>query len=241
MYNFKKTLFAITTAGVIATTTSTGAAALSIEVPAEYVRDNPVYQELLNAQKDTQNKLHEFAELARELGYEEDSDVIKDAQAQWAEAQEQIDNIVYEMNCVKQVIVTYNPHMATGLSAKAFDEMLAGTDMAGTGESFAKMEAETGTNGLFAIGVANSESTLGKHCYNNNPFGILTSGKLKAFSSWDEAIMYFGNLIAGNLGVKSYAYAHTIEQINNIYCPGDNYYWTSKVKATIDSRLQILA
>lgn len=221
--------------------------ASAIELDASYIVDDTNTIAAINEQKELQDTAHNMAEAARTL---QASGVLKDheasgtivlAQAIWADSQTKIDELTTKLNELKSVDISFNPHTKTNLSAAAFNKMLYGTAMAGTGQSFEDMEQSTGTNGLFAIGVALSESGVGSACYNHNPYGILTSGGLKYFDSWGDATQYFGELIAGMRGVTSYKYANSVEAINAIYCPGDGGYWSSKVRYGMNTYLNKLA
>lgn len=218
-------------AGVMAT--NAGAIVLN----PEYVGVNAALQDQINEHRETQETAHAMAEAARALGLAETSETIITAQEIWADSQTEIDNLTAAISASQDVEIPFGPHSTTNLSASAFNKMLEGTPMAGCGDALVRMEQTTGTNGLFTIGVANSESSFGAACYNNNPFGILSSGGLRYFDSFDSAIQYFGSLIAGNEGVSAYARATTIEGINDIYCPGDGHYWSYKVRNTMNNCL----
>ena len=209
----------------------------AIVLGSAYVGVNQAIQNQIDEHLEKQDTAHAMAEAARELGLSETSETIVTAQQIWEDSQKEITNLTAALNAEREVEIPFGPHSPTHLTAYAFDEMLAGTPMEGCGKALVNMERTTGTNGLFTIGVANSESSFGAACYNNNPFGILTSGGLKYFDSFDSAIQYFGELIAGQQGVSAYARASTIEAINDIYCPGDGHYWSQKVRTTMNNCL----
>lgn len=219
----------------------------AIQLSPEYIGEDPILAAQIDKHLEIQDYAHSMAEAARELKAagmltEDDANAtVTSAQEIWSDSQTEIVALEQAMNKMREVEIPFGPHQPTNLSASAFNTMLAGTPMAGTGEALVRMEQTTGTNGLFTIGVANSESSFGAACYNNNPFGILTSGGLKYFDSWGSAIQYFGELIAGKQGVSAYARASTIEGINDIYCPWDGRYWSSKVRNTMNNCLAKLS
>lgn len=219
------------------------ATAGAIQLSPEYVGVDPVITNQIAEHTETQDTAHNMAEAARTLKAAGMMDAatadatVASAQEVWHSCQDQIVSLTAAQTAMREVDIPFGPHQQTGLTASAYNKMLEGTPLAGTGASWERMEKTTGTNALFAIGVSNSESSFGAACYNNNPFGILTGGGLKYFDSWDSAIQYFGELIAGQQGVSAYARANTIEGINDIYCPGDGHYWSQKVRATMNSCL----
>ena len=220
MKNVRKAVVA--TATVAALTLANAGAAL---LPVAYVGQDPDIVAQINDCVEIQDKAHEMAELARELGLEETHDAIQSAKSIWTEQQDQIDCLQQELDDPRDVSVSMAPHVPSGLTAAAFNKMLESTAMAGQGTAFVKMEQETGTNGIFAIGVAGSESGIGSACYGYNPYGMLSGGRLICYNSWADATMAFGRLIASG----TYARASTVRAINSIYCPGDGGYWTQKV------------
>lgn len=234
-----KTLIVTAIAAVTVVTT-----AGAIQLSPEYVGVDPVITNQIAEHTETQDTAHDMAEAARTLKAAGMMDAatadatVASAQEVWHSCQDQIVSLTAAQTAMREVDIPFGPHQQAGLTASAYNKMLAGTPLAGTGASWERMEKTTGTNALFAIGVSNSESSFGAACSNNNPFGILTSsGRLRYFDSWDSAIQYFGELIAGQQGVKGYVYASTIEGINEIYCPNDGYEWTGKVRATMNSCL----
>ena len=51
-------------------------------------------------------------------------------------------------------VFTYNPYIKSNLSVEQYNKILAGTGLAGCGESYYRMEQEYNVNGLFALSVA---------------------------------------------------------------------------------------
>lgn len=231
MKKVRKAIVAIATLAAL-----TLANANAVMLPVAYVGKDPDIVAQIEDCVKVQDTAHEMAELARELGLSEDHEAIVSAKSIWAEQQSQIDSLQQDLNNPRDVSISMAPHVPTGLTAAAFNKMLEGTAMAGSGQAFVNMEAATGTNGLFAIGVAGSESGIGSACYGYNPYGMLSGGKLICYNSWAEATMAFGKLIASS----TYRNASTVSAINSIYCPGDGGYWTQKVTTSMNQRLGIL-
>lgn len=213
----------------LATTMNAGA----VTLPAEYVRQDAAVVAAIAEHEKTQETAHQMAECARELGLDESHETIVTAKEIWSDSAIILSELYEETKGPKEITISMQPHMPTKLSAAAFNKMLEGTPMAGTGEGFVRMEERYGTNGLFAIGVAGSESGIGAACYGHNPYGMLSRGRLITYSSWEEATMAFGKLIDSNI----YARASSIGAINQIYCPGDGGYWSTKVNSIMNSRL----
>lgn len=235
MFKFKKITVSAFIAAFAAVLFTASAGAVSIS--AKYAGVDPAIESKIAAYKQTQETAHQLAESARKLGFDESHDAIVDAKSVWADSQDQITQLSKMLYASREISVPFGPHQATGLTAAAFNKMLEGTSMAGTGASFVAMEQATGTNGLFAIGVAGSESGIGAACYGYNPYGMLSSGGLICYDSWGDATMAFGKLIAS----RTYRNANTVSAINSIYCPGDGGYWTSKVNSFMNQRLARIA
>lgn len=94
-------------------------------------------------------------------------------------------------------------------------------------KAFAEMEQKYGVSATFAKAVAIQESgwfTSNGYKNKNNPFGIMSKGKLKRFDSVDESIDYFGDLLSSDKYKEM-----SIDEIGKIYCPNDNK-WARDVK-----------
>lgn len=94
-------------------------------------------------------------------------------------------------------------------------------------KEFAEMEQKYGVSATFAKAVAIQESgwfTSNGYKNKNNPFGVMSKGKLKRFDSVDESIDYFGNLLSN----EKYK-GKSIEEIGKEYCPNDDK-WARDVK-----------
>ena len=97
------------------------------------------------------------------------------------------------------------------------------------GEALYQMEQNHQINGLFALSVASLESGWGTSgaAYNkNNLFGIMSKGGIKSFSSINDSIDYFGNLISEYYISKGRT---TITSIGAKYCVGGD--WANKVQS----------
>lgn len=130
-------------------------------------------------------------------------------------------------------ILTYNVYQKSNLTVEQFNQMLAGTKLAGCGQSYYNMENTYNVNGVFAVALACHESGNGYHTANtHNYYGMrAASGGWKSFSSADANIMYFGQYITG----KMY-YGKSIENIGKTYCPGTWSSWASAVKRHMNEK-----
>lgn len=126
---------------------------------------------------------------------------------------------------------TYNPFVKSGMTAEQFNIMLAGSGLAGCGESYYNMEQNYNVNGVFAIGVAFHESGYGRYKANtNNFYGMRGNSGWMAFESPDANIQYFGKLMN-----QSLYYGKSIDSIGAIYCPGTSASWASAVRGMMSS------
>lgn len=94
-------------------------------------------------------------------------------------------------------------------------------------KAFAEMEQKYGVSATFAKAVAIQESgwfTSNAYKNKNNPFGIMSKGKLKRFDSVDESIDYFGSLLSSEKYKDK-----NIDEIGKEYCPNDDK-WARDVK-----------
>ena len=124
-------------------------------------------------------------------------------------------------------VFTYNPYVKSNLSVEQYNKILAGTGLAGCGESYYNMEQTYNVNGLFALSVACLESGYGKYKANtNNFYGMRSSKGWMSFETPDANIQYFGKLMN-----KSCYYGKDILGIGATYCPGTYQDWASKVKS----------
>ena len=94
-------------------------------------------------------------------------------------------------------------------------------------KAFADMEDKYSVSATFAKAVAIQESgwfTSNAYKNKNNPFGIMSKGKLKRFDIVDESIDYFGNLLSSDKYKNK-----DIDEIGKEYCPNDDK-WARDVK-----------
>lgn len=126
-------------------------------------------------------------------------------------------------------IFTYNVFQNSNLTVEQLNTILAGTGLAGYGQSFYNMEHIHGVNALFCIAVGAHESANFYKTANwNNYFGFRGGRGWMSFSSPDACIMYFGKLMNTRL-----YYGKSIEQISVIYCDAG---WTRHVKAHMNEK-----
>ena len=124
-------------------------------------------------------------------------------------------------------VFTYDPYVKSNLSVEQYNKILAGTGLAGCGESYYNMEQTYNVNGLFALSVACLESGYGKHRANtNNFYGMRSSKGWMSFETPDANIQYFGKLMN-----KSCYYGKDILGIGATYCPNTYQDWAGKVKS----------
>lgn len=197
-----------------------------------YIDNTEVVAELneqINAAHERKTLAHEFAENARYFGYAEDSDVIKHAQSEWNNAQAVIEEAEQKLEEANLIDLHTTPTEKVGLSVAAFDRMLQGTALEGQGQAFYDLEQIYNVNGVFAMAVSNTESTMGKNCYGFNPFGMLSSpGKLIRYGSWYDGVMAFGELMQ-----RSYYHGKSIEGIASVYCPPTASNWANTVRTSM--------
>ena len=129
------------------------------------------------------------------------------------------------------VNITYDVFTKTNLSYHTLDRMLEDTPLAGCGIYFFNMEQQYGVNAVFAIAVAENESSLGKYNANKNNFWgrKSISGGWMSWNTKEESIMDFGAYI-----VSRYPNM-TIDQIGPIYCPNPGG-WAQRTKSLMTRR-----
>lgn len=120
-------------------------------------------------------------------------------------------------------IFTYNVFQKSNLSVEQLNKILSGTGLAGYGQAFYDMEQTYNVNSLFCIAVGSHESgNFYAKANTNNFFGFRGSRGWMSFSSPQDCINYFGEL----MNTKTY-YGKSIEQIALIYC---NSSWADYIK-----------
>lgn len=167
-----------------------------------------------------------MADSARSLGMSENSETIQTAKYFWDEANEskqQIEQVLEQKKAeLNKRVFSFDVFTKTNLSADDFNKLLAGTPLAGHGQDFYDMEQAWSVNGLFALSVGRTESSLGSSNLarnKNNYFGM----KGCSFSSPHDGIMYFGELMN-----KPIYRGKSIESIAKIYCPPTHSHWAAQ-------------
>lgn len=112
------------------------------------------------------------------------------------------------------------------------------SSLKGLGDAFADAEQKYGINAMFLLGIVSQESGFGKSDRanrQNNMAGLAVysdSATGKSFSNKYESIMYLGKLLS-----KEYVKDRNlkgINEINEVYCPNDDYYWSKSIKKIIN-------
>lgn len=196
----------------------------AVDLDPKYVAETEKIYGYIEESKSNQDKAHQMAELAREFGLEEDSETIQTAKLIWETEAVNIAAYESQLETLSNVDLHYYINSSTGLSVEAFNKMLSGTALAGEGDAFYDMEQNYNVNAVFAMGVANTESTLGAACYGYNPFGMMGSNGLIRYDSWYSAIQAFGKLMN-----KNWYKGKSIEGMARTYCP-TNSNWPNEVK-----------
>ncbi len=122
----------------------------------------------------------------------------------------------------RPITVTMNAFTRTNIPPEQLEKVLS-NGLSGYGQAFYDIEQRFGVNSIFAISVAELESGHGTSSAfrnKNNAFGL---GPGMAFSSVENCINYFGELMN-----KSTYYGKSIDRIGIIYCDG---HWAPMVKS----------
>lgn len=145
-------------------------------------------------------------------------------------AQEAIRREQTRLQYVSSQKYSYNVWNISGLSVSEFNKLLAPYALAGNGQAFYDMEHTYGVNGIFAMAIANTETSLGgygpsrrSHSY----FGIIG----KKYSSDYEGIMGFGKY----LKTSGYYTGKSIDGIAVIYCPPMSGSWAASNKQMMNT------
>jgi hypothetical protein len=127
--------------------------------------------------------------------------------------------------------VNYSAFEKTNIPANCLNKVLEGSPLAGCGIYFYNMEQTYGVNSIFAIAVAETESSLGKHNANKNNFWgrKALKGGWMCWNSKEESIMDFGRYMN-----RVYP-GMTIDKIGPKYCPSPGG-WANKVKSFMTKR-----
>lgn len=131
------------------------------------------------------------------------------------------------------IVRSYNTSIKSNLTEEEIEYILQGTYLEGTGWAFKKIEDTYNVNVVFALSVAETETTFGKfgvaQSY-NNAFGLTSiNGGYLYFDSIEDSILYFGEYIPrvmwNNHGV------YYIGDIAPLYCDEE---WGYKVEGSLD-------
>ena len=97
-------------------------------------------------------------------------------------------------------------------------------------ETFVEVADENGLDFRLLPAIAMIESTGGKRCLGNNPFGFL----YRDFENFDEAIRYVGKAIAGKSTHRAWKEGMTTEEILWVYNGTVNPNYPSKVLSVME-------
>lgn len=116
-------------------------------------------------------------------------------------------------------VLSYNTSVKSNLTEQQIEFLLKDSPLEGSGWAFKQVEDCYGVSALFAVSVANIETTLGKYgCATscNNCFGLTkVSGGYIDFNNKEDSILYFGSYIERMYHNKS---IYQVRSIGNIYC-----------------------
>lgn len=195
---------------------------------ADMVDKSDIYVEIELKDLENDIKQNEVVALvalkgAREKILDEEQKRVEDAEKQRIKEEEELlKKLLFE----SQAKLTLNPFEKSNLTVEQYNNILKGTGLEGTGQSFYTMEHTYNVNGLFALSVAFQESGYGRHKANtNNYFGMRGNKGWMAFESTDANIQYFGRLMN-----KDLYKGKDIVQIGKRYCPGTYKDWADKVQ-----------
>lgn len=116
-------------------------------------------------------------------------------------------------------------------------------NLIGLEDAFIQAEKEYGVNAIFLLGIVSQESgfvTSRRAIEENNLTGyaIYQNSSEKAFNSKYESIMDTSKLLK-----EEYILGRNIkdiEDINEVYCPNDDYYWSTSIQKIISTYLSEL-
>lgn len=129
-------------------------------------------------------------------------------------------------------VLSYNTSVKSNLTEEQYNQILAGTPLAGCGHAFKDIEDTYGVNGIFALSVALNETSYGAAgvgSSRNNVFSnTQASGGYIYFDNKIDSIYYFGAYIPRvhwNNG------RYTVSAIAPVYC---DYSWGNKVESSMN-------
>lgn len=127
---------------------------------------------------------------------------------------------------------SYNTSVKSNLTEEEIEYILDETYLEGTGWAFKYIEDTYNVNAIFALSVAETETTFGQYGVaesHNNAFGLTSSsGEFMYFDSLANSVLYFG------------AYIPRVHWNNNRYYVGDiapvycDYEWGEKVEDSLE-------
>lgn len=185
------------------------------------------------SQQEIMDNAHDMAESARLLGLSSESSTIQTANTFYNEAKESVTKLKTALDIKKANIppvFSYEIYTKSNLSPSDYEVILKGTPLAGHGQDFYDMEQTWGVNGLFALSVAQGESSMGANgimaTKRNNFFGIQNH----SFSTARDGILFFGELLNDPLYKGK-----DIEKVASIYCPPTWQEWASQKRIIMQS------
>lgn len=119
-------------------------------------------------------------------------------------------------------------------------KMLAGTELESLAEAFIELEDKYGVNAIFVASIACVESGYGRsniaQNYNNITSIMKRDGSPVYFDSKYECLEYTYKLLNNHYIDPNGNYYNGlgVYDINELYCPDDNYHWANTVTAVMD-------
>ena len=216
---------------------------LTITEPAEVMQ----YTNIIDLLKANYAMMYELNETLNEVQVGNEPLVDPSTRKQEVDGLPQENVVIAEMPAEEPipepvVINTTDITSPSNLSADQFNTIIeqvlsskgkSSSKLYNAGEALYQMEQNHQINGLFALSVASLESGWGTSSAaknKNNLFGIMSKGGIKSFSSVNENIDYFGNLISDYYISKGRT---TITSIGAKYCVGGD--WANKVQSMLNT------
>lgn len=128
---------------------------------------------------------------------------------------------IVEVGTKRNVVLSYDPFVPTGLTEEEFERLKPGL-----GKALYDMEQDSGVNGIFCLAVGHIESSWKHQAAPNNFWGIKkTASSYRSWKSPYNGIIGFGRYMSGR-GLYN---GKSISQISKIYCPPNSYNWANGV------------
>lgn len=131
----------------------------------------------------------------------------------------------------------------TAYSAEQIEQLLAGTELAGLGETFAAMESKYGVNALFLVSITKQESGSGSSSLarRQNNLGGLKNGRggYMAFDTKADCVDYMARLLGSKYlteGANLYS-GKTVKDVARRYCEQSSS-WTSAIESLMKNGYQ---